>query len=173
MSSLPETLKEDFNQLDRLQGQFRVTSFLIEVVDVFDLSSRKGPPCGFCNVKEEMEMLKTLVEQQKPMITFSKVEVGSALYKEGIRWTETGQADTSMTSYMVLGHTKFNKNSQRNKILFSMNKLIIPDSNLFHIGFVDGRTLRQDTWYYGGGRGRRWQDKGCICKCGSWTRKAT
>ena len=78
MSSLPETLKEDFNQLDRLQGQFRVTSFLIEVVDVVDLSSRKGPPCGFCNVKEETEKYKTIVEQHKLMTTFSKVILGDA-----------------------------------------------------------------------------------------------
>ena len=73
ISSLPETLKEDFDQLDRLQGQFRVTSILIEVVNVVDMSSGEGPPCGFCNVKEETEKFRTLLEQLKPMTTLSKV----------------------------------------------------------------------------------------------------
>ena len=73
MTSLPDTLKEDFDQLDRLQGQFRVTSILIEVVNVVDMSSGEGPPCGFCNVKEETEKFRTLLEQLKPMTTLSKV----------------------------------------------------------------------------------------------------
>ena len=73
MSSLPDTLREDFDQLDRLQGQFRVTSILIEVVNVVDMSSGEGPPCGFCNVKEETEKFRTLLEQLKPMTTLSKV----------------------------------------------------------------------------------------------------
>ena len=73
MSRLPETLKEDFERLDRLEGQYRVTSILMEVVNLDDLSPRKGPPCGFCNVKEEAEKMKTIVEQYKPMTTLSKV----------------------------------------------------------------------------------------------------
>ena len=73
MSRLPETLKEDFDQLDRLEGQYRVTSILMEVIDLEDLSPRKGPPCSFCNVKEEAEKMKMIVEHYKPMTTLSKV----------------------------------------------------------------------------------------------------
>ena len=58
VSSLPDTLKEDFKQLNQLEGQYRVTSILIEAVD---LSTRIGPTCGFCNVKEETEKKKTFV----------------------------------------------------------------------------------------------------------------
>ena len=65
-SGLPETLKEDFNQLDQLEGQYRVTTILKEVVD------RKGPPCPFCDVQEELR-LKQYVEQHRPIITLSKV----------------------------------------------------------------------------------------------------
>ena len=49
ISGLPETLKKDFDHLDRLEGEYRVTSILMEVIDSEDLSPRKGPPCGFCN----------------------------------------------------------------------------------------------------------------------------
>ena len=73
MSRLPETLKEDFDQLDQLEGQYRVTSILMEVIDLEDLSARKGPPCSFCNVKEEAEKMKMIVEHYKPMTTLSKV----------------------------------------------------------------------------------------------------
>ena len=73
MSRLPETLKEDFDQLDQLEGQYRVTSILMEVIDLEDLSPRKGPPCSFCNVKEEAEKMKMIVEHYKPMTTLSKV----------------------------------------------------------------------------------------------------
>ena len=72
-SGLPETLKEDFNQLNRLEGQYRVTSILMEVVDLEDISPRKGSPCGFCNVKEEAEKMKPVVKHYKPMTTLSKV----------------------------------------------------------------------------------------------------
>ena len=97
-SGLPETLKEDFEKLDQLEGQYKVTSIRLEVVDM------KGPLCSFCYVKDEAEEMKKMVEQYKPMTTLSKVilsdvvaffyqlllkvEVGSAMYKEGIRWTE-------------------------------------------------------------------------------------
>ena len=72
------------------------------------------PPCGFCNVKEETKKRTKIVEEYKPIFTLSKVnlsfryvlpisyfktitgflmtlykvEVGSTLYKKGIRWTE-------------------------------------------------------------------------------------
>ena len=72
ISSLPKTLKEDFNQLDRLEGEYRVTSMLVDVVDLVELSSRKGPPCSFCNVKALAEMMKRAVWHD-PMITVSKV----------------------------------------------------------------------------------------------------
>ena len=66
MSCLPHTLKEDFDQLDRLEGQYRVTSFLTE--DLEDYS-----PCRFCNVKEYVKEWTKRVEDYKPMLTFSKV----------------------------------------------------------------------------------------------------
>ena len=73
ISSLPEALKEDFEKLDQLEGQYRVTSILMKVIDLEDLSARKGPPCSFCNVKEEAEKMKMIVEHYKPMTTLSKV----------------------------------------------------------------------------------------------------
>ena len=73
ISSLPETLKEDFKQLDRLEGQYRVTSYHIEVFDLEDLNPRKGPPCNFCNAKERAEKGMKIVDDYKPLITFLKV----------------------------------------------------------------------------------------------------
>ena len=72
ISSLPETLKEDFSQLDRLEGEYRVTSMLVEAVDLDDLSPRKGPSCSFCNVKAVAEKMEETVRQEL-MITVSKV----------------------------------------------------------------------------------------------------
>ena len=73
ISSLPETLKEDFEQLDRLEGQYRMTSYHTEVFDLEDLGPRKGPPCSFCNAKERTEEgMKTMVDN-KPLTTFYKV----------------------------------------------------------------------------------------------------
>ena len=66
VSCLPETLKEDFDQLIRLEGQYRVTNFLSE--DLEDYS-----PCGFCSVKENAKKWAKMVEDYKPIITFSKV----------------------------------------------------------------------------------------------------
>ena len=73
ISSLPETLKEDLEQLDRLEGQYRVTSYHIEVFDLEDLSPRKVPPCSFCNSKERAEKGMKIVEDYKPLTTFYKV----------------------------------------------------------------------------------------------------
>ena len=73
ISILPETLKEDFDQLDRLEGQYRVTACLMELGDLEVLSSRNGPPCSFCNVKEKLEQMKTLLENLKSTLTISKV----------------------------------------------------------------------------------------------------
>ena len=73
ISSLPETLKEDFNQVDRLEGQYRLTSFRMELGDLEVFSSRNGPLCSFCNVKEGTERMKTMLENMKPITTFSKV----------------------------------------------------------------------------------------------------
>ena len=67
MSGLPEALREDFEKLDQLEGQYRVTTIRMEVVD------GKGPLCPFCFVKEEAEEMKKMVEQYKPMTTLSKV----------------------------------------------------------------------------------------------------
>ena len=73
ISSLPETLKEDFKQLDRLEGQYRMTSYHTEVFDLEDFGPRKGPPCSFCNAKERTEEgMKTMVDN-KPLTTFYKV----------------------------------------------------------------------------------------------------
>ena len=71
ISSLPETLKEDFYQLDRLEGQYRVTGMLAE--DLEDLSAGKVPSCGFCNTNNLANYLTELMEDYKPMITLSKV----------------------------------------------------------------------------------------------------
>ena len=74
MSSLPETLKEDLDQLDKLEGKYRVTAFLTEdLEDLEDLSPENEPPCGSCNAKILMKHWKEVVEQYKPMITWSKV----------------------------------------------------------------------------------------------------
>ena len=73
ISSLPETLKEDFEQLDRLEGQYRMTSYHTEVFDLEDLGPRKGPPCSFCNAKERTEEGMKIMEDNKPLTTFYKV----------------------------------------------------------------------------------------------------
>ena len=75
IGSLPETMKEDFEKLNRFEGEYRVTSFLMEEeeVDLEASSPRKGPLCAFCNVKKEAENQKTILEYYKPMTTFSKV----------------------------------------------------------------------------------------------------
>ena len=73
---LPETLKEDLEKVDRLEGLYRVTTFLIKVVNLEPgLSPRKGPPCVWCNVKEVESMRKTILEEYNPIIRLSKVTV--------------------------------------------------------------------------------------------------
>ena len=68
-SGLPETLREEFNQLEQLEGQYRETTVHIEVVD------RKGPLCWFCDFKEEMKTdnMKEYVEEDQTITTLSKV----------------------------------------------------------------------------------------------------
>ena len=73
ISSLPETMKEDFEKLNRFEGQYRVTSFLMEEVDLGASIPRRGPLCSYCNVKNEAKNQKTILEYYKPMTTFSKV----------------------------------------------------------------------------------------------------
>ena len=146
-SGLPETLKEDFDELDKLKGQYRVTSFLIEDVDVEDLSPREGPPCFFCNAKRYNDGWAELVENNKTMITLSKVD-----HRNGMSYIECMESESigkHNGQCIVLGHTNFIKNAHagRNINFLSMNKLIVPFSNIFRLGYVDGRTLRQDTWY--------------------------
>ena len=69
ISSLPATLKEDFEKLDRLEGQFRGTNILTKVVNLEDLR----PPCAK-EVKAKSESVKkSFVEHCRPMITLSKV----------------------------------------------------------------------------------------------------
>ena len=70
ISSLPETLKEDFDQLDRLEGEFRVVNI---ISDLEDSSPGKGPPCRFCNPKHVAKRMANIVEKYKPTITMSKV----------------------------------------------------------------------------------------------------
>ena len=79
ISCLPETLKGDFKQLDRLEGQFRMTSYHIEVFDLEDLSPRKVPPCSFCNSKERAKKGMKIMEDYKPLTTFYKVILGELL----------------------------------------------------------------------------------------------
>ena len=62
--------------MNRLEGQYRVTSVLIKVVNSGELSPRKGPPCIWCSVKAVVEsMKKTFVEHYNPMMKMSKVKV--------------------------------------------------------------------------------------------------
>ena len=144
ISSLPDTLKEDFNLLDRLEGEYRVTSFLPEAVGLEDLSARIGPPCNFCNLKEKSEERKTVVEQFKPTITMSKVKLGSPLYKEGSGWIET--SGRAVLNCMILGHKNYIKNAQADNMnLLSMKEFIVPGSNIFRISYMDGVKLRKDT----------------------------
>ena len=76
ISNLPETLKKDFEKVNQLEGQFRLTRVLMEAVDLGELSPRKAPPCSFCNVKKQAEeMNETLFsyERIKPTKTLTKV----------------------------------------------------------------------------------------------------
>ena len=76
ISSLPETLREDFEKLDRLEGQYRVVGIIMEAVQLEDTIPRTGSPCGFCNVKDEAEKMKPVVGHYKPMIQLCKVILG-------------------------------------------------------------------------------------------------
>ena len=69
MAGLPETLKDDFEKVDRLEGQYRVTGFFTEELE--DLSP--GSSCWFCNVDHVTSALTQFVEDYKPMTTLSKV----------------------------------------------------------------------------------------------------
>ena len=69
-SRLPETLREAFDQLDQLEGAYRVTNV---IADLEDSSPGKGPPCRFCNPKHVAKRMANIVEKYKPTITMSKV----------------------------------------------------------------------------------------------------
>ena len=73
ISSLPKTLKEDFYQLDRLEGRYRVTGFLVEDVDSENLSPRNSPPCSFCAAKKVVETRMKIMDNYKLIANFSKV----------------------------------------------------------------------------------------------------
>ena len=72
-STLPDTLKEDFDQLDRFEGDYMVTSVKVEVVGFEILSGKTGQPCEWCNAKEKEEEKKFMVKLLRPMTTLSKV----------------------------------------------------------------------------------------------------
>ena len=80
ISSLPEALKEDFKKLDQLEGQYRVTSILMEAVDLEELNPRKAPPCSFCDVKKQADEMNEMVEQFKMVKTLSKVILSAILW---------------------------------------------------------------------------------------------
>ena len=80
ISSLPEALKEDFKKLDQLEGQYRVTSILMEAVDLEELSPRKASLCSFCDVKKQAEEMNEMVEQFKMVKTLSKVILSAILW---------------------------------------------------------------------------------------------
>ena len=67
MSSLPETLKEDFDQLVRLEGHYWVTSFFTEELE--DLEDLR--PCDKCDVEKQVKHGAKTIKKIKPMITFS------------------------------------------------------------------------------------------------------
>ena len=80
ISSLPETLKKDFERLDQLEGKFRLTRVLMETVDLEELSPRKAPPCSFCDVKKQADEMNEMVEQFKMVKTLSKVILSAILW---------------------------------------------------------------------------------------------
>ena len=80
ISSLPEALKEDFEKLDQLEGQYRVTSILMEAVDLEEFNPRKAPPCSFCDVKKQADEMNEMVEQFKMVKTLSKVILSAILW---------------------------------------------------------------------------------------------
>ena len=74
-----------------------------------------------------------------------KVKVGSEPYEEGIRWVE--YSARTVVHCMIFGHKNYIKNGQPEKNMnsLSMDKLIIPGSNVFRVCYMDGGKLRQDT----------------------------
>ena len=68
ISSLPETLKKDFKPLYQLEGQYRVTMIRMKLV-----GERKYPLCPLSDVEENLDSMRRIVEEEKPMITLSKV----------------------------------------------------------------------------------------------------
>ena len=73
ISSLPGTLKEDFNQLVQLEGWYRVTRLIMEDVDLEDLSTGRALSCGFCDSKAKTEWISKIMEDKKMVYTLSKV----------------------------------------------------------------------------------------------------
>ena len=72
-STLPDTLKEEFDQLNRFEGEYMVTSIKAEIVGFEILSGKTGQPCEWCNAKEKEEEKKFMVKLLRPMTTLSKV----------------------------------------------------------------------------------------------------
>ena len=93
ISSLPEALKEDFKKLDQLEGQYRLTSVLMEAADLLELSPRKGPQCSFCGVKKQAERMNELVEKFRLMKTLSKVSLSCDLFLSIVLEGEGGVGD--------------------------------------------------------------------------------
>ena len=73
ISSLPGTLKEDFNQLVQLEGWYRVTGLIMEDVDLEDLSPGRALSCGFCDSKAATERISKILVDKKMMYRLSKV----------------------------------------------------------------------------------------------------
>ena len=79
--ALVHFLNLDFGQVDELEGRYLVSS----VVQAITHSKEHGAPCS--HKKYDNERKKEQLDRLKPILVVTKVEVGSAMYRQGFRWT--------------------------------------------------------------------------------------
>ena len=72
----------DFGQVDKLEGRYLVSSVVQEIT----YSKEHGAPCS--HKKYDNERKKEQLDRLKPILVITKVDVGSAMYRQGYRWTQ-------------------------------------------------------------------------------------
>ena len=94
---LPESIKDEFDLLNQLEGRYLLTNVIKEVTSL----EGKGP-CR--HAKSDIEMTKKQIVLNKPIAVFTKEKEGSEYYRQGIRWTQRNYVGNKQTDiiHMVL-----------------------------------------------------------------------
>ena len=71
----------DFGQIDELEGRYLLSSIVQEMT----YSKDQGAPCP--HKKFDRETKKKQVDRMKPIVVINKVDKGSVMYRQGVRWT--------------------------------------------------------------------------------------